>query len=76
MGQTDLSHSSVGVVEEDLKVLVEVSGVLCHLLLEQLKQTVEGYLTEQVVSFLWETKTRNAFNTAILHYTAYRIFPT
>ena len=47
----DLHHSSVGIVEEHLEVLVEVSGILSHLLLEQLEQTVEGYLTEWVVGF-------------------------
>ena len=53
---SDLRSSSVGIVEEDLEVLVEVSGVFCYLSLEELEQTVEGYLTEQVVGFLCKKK--------------------
>ena len=47
-----LGYPPVGVVEEDLEVLVEVSGVLCYLFLEQLQQAVESNLTEQVVRLL------------------------
>ena len=50
---THLSNPPIGIVEEDLKVLVEVSGVLCHLFLEQLQETVESNLTEQVSCLLW-----------------------
>ena len=41
------------IVEEDLEVLVEVSAMLSNLLLKQLQNTIEGYLTEQVARFLW-----------------------
>ena len=53
---SDLSHSPIGIVEEDLEVLVEVSGVLCHLFLEQLEETVESNLTEQVSCLLWKVR--------------------
>ena len=56
-GHTNFNSSSVGIVKEDLEVLVEMSGVLGHLLLQQLEQAVEGYLTEQVVGFLCKKNT-------------------
>ena len=52
MPTTHLCHSSVGVVEEDLEVLVEVAGVVGHLLLQQLHQAVQSYLTERMVGLL------------------------
>ena len=51
-----LSNTPIGIVEEDLKVLVEMSGVLSHLFLEQLQETVESNLTEQVSCLLWRVR--------------------
>ena len=49
---TYFKRPSAGIVEKHLKVLLQVSAVLCYLLLEQLEKMVESYFTEQVKGFL------------------------
>ena len=54
--QTNLDASPVGVVEEDLEVLLQVPAVLRDLLLQQLKEVVEGNLAEKGVPHLWSER--------------------